>query len=524
MESIHLFYPDKIGNINKDIYGFFIEHIAGMMDGGIFVGEDSDIPNINGIRKELIEKMRQIKTPLLRWGGCTNELYDWRDGIGPRKDRPISMGCSYLHCGKTQVNDFGTHEFSEFCDLVGADKYITLNVAGASPLDAFHWIEYCNGPEGMTSLTKLRAENGSPQPLNIKYWGIGNENNEYGGLMTAEEYSALYNRVVSLSYSVLTDKHKTVASGCTWVVPDYCRRFLKSMSERGLGWGCKRLDGYSLHCYTLSDNADTDFSEEQWYECLNRAKIIERNIKETIYILNEFDPKNKVKIYVDEWGNWSSFGTTDRKPYLFQPGTMRDAVHAAMNLNIFNNYCDYVEVGCLTSLLNYIHSPFLSNGEQLIQTPTFYVFDMMKEHQNAECIRTVTACEKNYELDRIYASASLKDGKTLLTLVNTVYDTSTEVSVNLHNCSFPSTVEMEILSSDDPHNCNTFDDPYKVGLVKKSITASGNTLVVTIPAASVISLRFETPDVSLKKINRTPSYDTIKQEITHYSNCNNIWN
>ena len=527
MESVHLFYPDKIGTINKDIYGFFIEHIGELTEGGIYVGEDSDIPNIHGIRKELVERMREINVPLIRWGGCTNELYDWRDGIGPKEERPVTMGASYRHCGKVQRNDFGTHEFSEFCDLVGADKFITLNVAGGTPLEAFHWIEYCNSARGLTELSKMREKNGSPEPFGIKYWGVGNENNEYGGLMTPDEYSALYNRVTSLSFSLLDENSKTVASGPTWAVSDYSRQFFKSMSERGIGWGCKRLDGYSLHCYTVSDGADTDFTEEQWYACLSEAAIMDRVIQDHINILNDYDPKNHVKLYIDEWGNWTAFHSGQpwfNKPIFKQKGTVREAIHAAMTLNIFNNNCDYVQVGCLTGLINYIHSPFLSNGKQLIETPTYHVFDMMKHHQNAECIRTVCACEKSHGVDRISASASLKDGKTLVTLVNTEYSAEAEISVELHNCEFPENVEVELLSSGDPHDCNSFEEPEKVRTVTTTVSASGKTLVVKLPAASVVSLRFDTPSACLERTERIPSYDKIKQRETHYANGNSIWN
>lgn len=527
MEKVHIFCSEKIGTISKDIYGLFIEHIAALIDGGVWVGENSDIPNINGVRKELIEKLKAINTPVIRWGGCTCEVYDWKEGIGPKEDSPVSMGASYMICGKVQNNDFGTHEFADLCKQCGADAYITLNVAGGTPMDAFHWIEYCNMPQGTTTLAKLREKNGSPEPLNIKYWSVGNENNEYGGLMTPEDYCSVYSRVTSLSLS-LTGECKMIATGPTWSDNYGSRRFFESYNQRGHGWHCKKLDGYSLHYYTFPYGGDTGFTQEDWYLSLAETTYMEKAINDHISLLQEYDPKDHIKLVVDEWGNWTAFnGPRNKgKPFFMQLGSMREAVVAAIGLNIFNNNCDYVMMANLTSMINYIHSLFLAEDDKLIVTPTYYVFDMMKKHQSATCLRTVCAAEMINGVERVLASSSVKDGKALITLVNTHYSEPTETLVELHNNVFPEEISVEILAADDPHMCNSFENPEAVTVKCEKISGGGNELKITLPPASVVCLSFDMKEnENMTEIKRPTPYDRIKtREIPNFHSAHNLWN
>jgi alpha-L-arabinofuranosidase len=492
MDRIHVLYPEKIGVISKNIYGYFVEQISTLVEGGVWVGENSSIPNIRGIRKELVEKLRAVKAPVFRWpGGCTAEVYDWRDGIGPRKSRPVTLAVAYRADGKVQANDFGTHEFIEFCRLCGADPYICLNVAGSPPLESFKWMEYCNMPRGMTTLAKRREKNGSPEPLNIGFWGLGNENGNHGGMMTPEEYCAAYSRVVSISWSILENR-ETFASGPIWNNIDWSRRFFTSYNSRAVGWEGKKLDGYSIHWYSGSDSHDDTFTQEEWYQKLGNAVRTQRIIDDHRAILQEFDPDRHVGLIFDEWGSWTSANRVpsfDRPLYL-QTGTMREALVAAITLNIFNNNCDIVKMANITALINYIHALFLSEGEKLIVTPTYFVFDMMKEHQNAECIRTVCASEIHNGIQQVMASASVKDGKTLLTLVNTSYTESKTMIIELHNSTFSGKAEMVTLSADDPHAHNTFDRPDAVASSSTVVDAEGDELRLTMPAASIVCLRF----------------------------------
>lgn len=527
MDRIHVLYPEKIGIISKNIYGYFIEQIGAMMEGGIWVGEDSGIPNIKGLRKELIEKLRAIKAPVFRWGGCTSEVYDWRTGIGPRETRPVTLGVCYRGNGKVQHNDFGTHEFIDFCRLTGADPYITLNVAGSAPLESYHWMEYCNMPRGATSLAKLREENGSPEPFNVRYWAVGNENNEHGGLMTPEDYCATYCRVVSISHPLLANV-EMVASGPTWGDADASLRFFHDFNRRGLGWGGKRMEGYSLHCYTFADGNDDTFSPEQWYRSLAESNVVQKLIDDHLSILQEFDSQRRIGLFFDEWGHWTTLKSGRQHPsYLQQIGTMREALVAANTLNIFNNNCDIVKMANLTALINYIHSLFNSESEKLIVTPTYHVFDMMKEHQDAACIRTVCASEMRNGVQQVTASASVKAGVTLITLVNSRYDEPTEVTIELHNNRFPEDVVVEILAADDPHAHNTFDNPDAVTLARVVVGAVGHELRLTLPAASVVCVHFDSGaegSIKLQDFARVLPYNIIRKRETNYTSPHNIWN
>lgn len=510
MDRVHVLYREKIGTISKDIYGFFVETIGSLLE-GIYVGEDSDIANEHGIRSALIEKLKKINAPLFRWGGCTNEVYDWRDGIGPKEKRPVTLGLAYAMDNKPQKNDFGTHEFMNLCKLAGADAYITLNIASAPPIDAYHWMEYCNIPRGTTTLAELREKNGSPEPFNVKYFGLGNENNEHGGLMSPEDYAAAYSRVASISYAA-TRNTNLVASGPTWteVNVDWARRFLANFDRRGkfppwydcrtdafaMEWCGRKMDAISIHHYAYDSAADGNgecFTETQWYEALASGMKIEKLVEVYSQIIQEFAPTANTGLAIDEWGLWTTIkggGPWFDKPMLRQVGTMREALVAALTLNVFNNHCDTIKLACLTALTNYIHSLFETRGAEMFVTPTYYVFEMMKEHQNAECVRTVCASETHEGVQRVYASASVKDGKTLVTLVNTCYSQPTDVIVELHNQAFDGDVEMTTLAADDPHAHNSFEHPDAVSSVKSILHACGSELCVTLPAASVVCIRY----------------------------------
>ena len=313
-------------------------------------------------------------------------------------------------------------------------------------------------------------------------------------MMTPEEYCAAYSRVVSISHPLL-ENSEMVASGPTWATIDSSRRFFASFNSRAPGW-CKRLDGYSLHYYSIADGHDDTFTEAEWYQSLFDSIGIQEVIEDHLSILKEFDPKRHVGLFIDEWGHWTTLnsgGPWTEKPMYSQIGTMREALVAAIMLNIFNNYCDVVKMANLTALINYIHCLFVSEDEKLIVTPTYHVFNMMKEHQNAACIRTVCASETHNGLQRVTASASVKAGKTLLTLVNTQYSDPVDVTVELHNGLFPADIRIETLVADDPHASNTFENPSAVCAVREftSAGAGGHELQLTLPAASVVCLSYQ---------------------------------
>lgn len=493
MNKIHLLYPEKLGTINPNIYGHFSEHIGGVIYDGIWVGEDSDIPNIHGFRKELVEKFKAINPPVLRWpGGCFAETYDWRDGIGPKEKRPTTVNWWYNNDGRLESNQVGTHEFVEFCRLVGAKPYFAANATSTTPLEVRNWIEYCNFPQGSTSLAKLREENGDAQPLNVEYWGIGNENWGGGGNMVPEDYAATYRKYAMIAQSV-GKGCKFVACGPNGNDLEWTRKFFNKYFDKDVNAGVygNKLEGYSMHYYCGTAGTATEFTKDEWYELLERAAFMEDILVNQRKILDTYDPERKIGIIVDEWGCWHKDGSGPSKGgNLFeQQSTMRDAVVAAMTLNIFNNHCDKLIMANVAQLVNNLHSLFLSQGDKMVETPNYYVFDMMKEHQGAEAVKTVLETAQNGGVDQISVSASVKDGKTLVTIANTSYDEEAEVELDLYGGNFSGTAQKTVLSA-KPDAYNTFDAPETVVPKTEEISAAGDKLTLTLPAASVTCIRF----------------------------------
>lgn len=492
MNTVHILYPEHIGTINPNIYGHFSEHIGGVFYDGIWVGEDSKVPNIHGFRKELVELFAKIKPPVLRWpGGCFAETYDWRDGIGPREKRPTTVNWWYNDDGRLESNQVGTHEFVEFCSLVGAKPYFAANATTTTPMEIRNWMEYCLFPEGSTTLAQLRGQNGSPAPFDIPYWGLGNENWGGGGNMTPEDYAAVYRKYAMVCDSVARSR-AFVACGPNGNSLDWTRRFFQKLFDGldGHPNNCK-IDGYAVHYYCGTAGTATQFTKEQWYELLTKAAYMEDIIVQQRGVMDSYDPQRRIGMVVDEWGCWHQGGSGPSKGYnLFeQQSTMRDAVVAGMTLNIFNNHCDKVMMANVAQLVNNLHSLFLAGGDQLVATPNYYVFAMMKDHQGAGGLRTVVEAEQAGNIAQVSASASVKDGKTLVTLVNTSYDQEAEVRLALQGGGFAGDGELVCLSA-KPDAYNTFEDPQAVRPVSSKVALNGSEAVVTLPAASVCCLRF----------------------------------
>ncbi len=489
MNKVHILYPEKLGTIAPEIYGHFSEHIGGVIYDGIWVGEDSKIPNINGFRKELVEKFRELSPPVLRWpGGCFAETYDWHDGIGEPDKRPTTVNWWYHNDGRFESNRFGTHEFIEFCRLVGAKPYFAANSTSVTPFQIRNWMEYCGFPSG-TALSRERAKNGSPEPFDIPYWGIGNENWGGGGTMTPEEYCAVYRKYATVCASV-ENRAWFIACGPNGADYNWTRRFFENFYGYTSPSSCK-LDGFSMHYYCGTAGLATEFTEREWYELLIKAARIEEILQRHRAAMDSYDPERKVKLIIDEWGCWhrEGSGPSKGKNLFEQQVTMRDAAVTGLTLNIFNNNCDKVKMANAAQLINNIHTMFLSQGEKLITTPNFHVYSMMKAHQGAACLRTVAESGENGGLPILSASASEKDGKTTLTLVNTSYSSPSETEITLYGGRFAPVAEMTVLAA-SPAAHNTFENPDAVAPVKREITAGGDKLTVTLPAASVVTLSF----------------------------------
>ena len=494
MNNLYIFSPEKIGTISPNIYGHFAEHLGGVIYDGMWVGESSNVPNIKGFRAELVEKLKAINPPILRWpGGCFAETYDWRDGIGPRDKRPVRLNWWTTHGDRREPNEVGTDEFVYFCRLIGAEPYIAANVTTLKPLDIRDWIDYCNSPRGTTTYAKLREQNGNPEPFGVKYWGVGNETWGGGGNMTAEVYAHEYRRYAMIMSN--TDPSiKLIGSGANANDFSWTKRFMEVFSTSD-----KIMSYFSLHYYCWGSGNPVAFNTNEWYQQLVQAAGIENCLRRHWNYICGFGMEKYAKLCIDEWGAWHPEGSGPSKGYnLFeQQSSMRDAMVAALTLNIFNNNCDKVAIAAVAQLVNCLHSLFLASGPNLITTPTYHVFDMYKGHQGGEAVKTVVDNNEDItftspvngresHINKLSYSASIKDGKLTLTVANLSHDTSEVLQLVPIGIKLAGTAQIGILTHSDYHAHNTFEDPENVKAEYKSIDISDG--VLTIPAASIIAL------------------------------------
>ena len=479
MKEVHLMYSQAKGKIAPEIYGHFTEHIGGVVYDGIWVGKDSHIPNINGFRKEIIDKLRAINAPVIRWpGGCFAETYDWRDGIG--KKRPVRISWWTKWDGRYEANEVGTHEFMDFCEAVGASAYFAANLTSVSALHIRDWMDYCLSPQGATTLALEREENGHPQPFNIPFWGVGNENWGGGGNMTPEYYANEYRRYVTVMENA-APKVAFFACGANGTDFYWTQKVAENI-------GHVRADGYAMHFYCGSAGDCVDFTPEEWTKQLLQASQMEDIIKENWRIICANHMQQKLKLVIDEWGCWHPDGSgPSRGKNLFeQQSTMRDAMVTALTLNIFNNNCEKIKMANVAQLVNNLHALFLARGDDCITTPTYHVFDMYREHQGAQAIAVTVTDNDTFEKS-ISVSASVKDGKTLVTIGNLSCVEDAQLLLSGVGADIPERAEAVLLYHEDMHAHNTFDDPQKVVPTHMDLDL---TKPIVIPKAAILAIRF----------------------------------
>lgn len=483
----------SLGEISPMIYGHFAEHIGGVYYDGLWVGEDSKVENVRGFRKALIDSFKKICPPVLRWpGGCFAESYDWRDGIGPRENRPERVNWWYSFDHRTESNHVGTHEFLDFCEMVGAEPYFAANMTSTTPLHIRNWVEYVNFPENLTTLTRERAQNGHPAPFNVRFWGIGNENWGGGGQMSPEMCMREYMKYTAVINSLDRGNLNFITCGANGHDVEWTRRIMtewaKTKYHEAPTWGM------SVHYYCGTAGTPQDFTPDQWYELLFKADFMRRIVDDHRAAMDEFDPDRKIALVVDEWGCWHKDGTGPSKGYnLFeQQSSMRDAVVAAMTLNIFNNRCDVVKMANVAQLCNNLHSLYLAGGEHFVETPNYHVFDMFKTHQGAKHINTRVKCEvlerEGYRpLETVSASASQKDGKVTITLANLSGEEEAVITLSAAGGVLPEQGTITILSHEDLHAVNDFENPVRVVPETRKILL-GETKEIRLPKGAVASL------------------------------------
>lgn len=476
--------------IPAEIYGQFAEHLGRCIYDGIWVGPDSDIPNINGYRKDLVEALKELKVPVLRWpGGCFADEYHWMDGIGPKENRPMMINNNWG--GTVEDNSFGTHEFFNLCELLECEPYLSGNVGSGSVEELAKWVEYITAEGG--TLAELRAKNGRKEPWSLKYLGVGNESWGCGGNMLPEYYSDLYRRYATYCRNYDGNVLYKVASGAS----DYDYNWTKVLMDR-IG---NQMHGVSLHYYTVkgwegSKGSATDFDTDWWYNMVSKAVEVEEVIENHKAIMNAYDPEGKVDLLLDEWGTWFDVEPGTNPGHLYQQNTMRDAMVAAMSLNIFHRHTDRLKMANIAQIVNVLQAMILTKGNEMVLTPTYHVFRMYNVHQNAQYVPTeCNAADMVAPSGRIMPEVSVTaskdaDGKLHVSIANPVVDKAQTLVLSFDDLN-PKNVTGEVLAAPTIQSYNDFGK--EPAVAPKPFTAfkkNGKTLTVTVPAASVVALNF----------------------------------
>ena len=499
MATLYINEKKKKGRIEPEIYGHFSEHLGRCIYEGLYVKEDSGIPNKNGMRTDVVEALKEMQIPVLRWpGGCFADEYHWKDGIGPKETRKRMINTHWG--GVVEDNSFGTHEFFELCEQLGCKTYVNGNVGSGTVQEMSEWVEYMTF-DGVSPMAQLRKENGHEKPWKVDYFGVGNENWGCGGNMTPEYYANLYRRYQT--YVRHYDSAAPIQKICggpnvddtNWTkkVLDTCYASPNNPSAHGF------MDGLSLHYYVHPGGWDkkgsaTDFDEKTWYLTMEKALYIEELINMHSRIMDEFDPEKKIGLMVDEWGCWFDVEPGTNPGFLYQQSTMRDALVAAVSLNIFNRHCDRVKLACIAQMVNVLQSVVLTEGDKMILTPTYHVFHMYRHHQGAQLLDselagTETAGVGESSVPALQESVSMQeDGTVIVTIANMSVEKSYPVDLVFMEKK-PESAEARILTN-EMHAKNTFEEP---DVVKEEdfdgVTLTERGASFTIPACSVVSLR-----------------------------------
>ncbi len=473
------------GTINRNIYGHFSEHLGRCIYGGLYVGEDSDIPNVNGMRSDVVAALRAIDIPVLRWpGGCFADTYHWRDGVGPKAGRPSIVNTNWG--GVTEDNSFGTHEFLELCRQLGCKPYISGNVGSGTVQEMSDWIEYCT-MGGVSPMAALRRANGQDAPWDVPYWGIGNEAWGCGGNMRAEYYADLCRQYAT--YMRVYDPARPIykiASGAN--TDDYA--WTKTVAERAGGL----LDAISLHYYTIPTGewqhkgAAAAFGTAEYYASLRRALFIDELVENHSRVMRAVCKDRKLGLVVDEWGVWCDVEEGTHPGFLYQQNSMRDALIAAVSLNIFNDHCDTVVMANIAQTVNVLQSMILTEGDRMLLTPTYHVFGLYKGHQGArqvECYaQTKLVGPEADAVPQLHASASQNaEGDLLLTVANLDEAQSCPVECIVPGMSARA-IEALVLAGDARAH-NTFDAPQAVQPRPLAVTRAADGFTATLPPCSV---------------------------------------
>lgn len=474
--------------INRNLYGHFSEHLGRCIYNGVFVGEDSPIPNEKGMRTDVVEALRHIRVPVLRWpGGCFADEYHWKDGIGPKESRKRMVNTNWG--GVTEDNSFGTHEFLEFCRQVGCEPYINGNMGSGTVQEMSEWVEYMTS-DAISPMAELRRQNGQEEPWKIRYFGVGNESWGCGGNMRPSYYADEFRRYQTFLRNYGENKLYKIACGPN--VDDY------TWTDTVMEIAGRYMDAITLHYYTLP-NDDWDhkgsalvFNREEYYRTLRKALRMEELLQKHIQIMDRRDPEKRVGLIVDEWGAWYDVEPGTNPGFLYQQNTMRDALVAAATLNIFNQHSDRVVMANIAQLVNVLQSVILTEGDKMVKTPTYHVFDLYKEHQDATLvysqIETASTGTETEQVPQISVSVSMDEQGVLHATLANLSDEEADLAELVFVNFVPTSVEGEVLCG-KPADHNDFTAPDAVHLKPLTdVRVENGRVLARMPACSVARL------------------------------------
>jgi alpha-N-arabinofuranosidase len=481
-------HADRPGaHVNRELFGQFAEHLGAGIYGGIWVGESSRIPNTHGYRNDVVQALRHIKVPVIRWpGGCFADEYNWREGVGPRNQRPVKIN---THWGKVEEpNSFGTHEFMDFAELVGAAAYVSGNVGSGSPREMAEWVEYMTSPAG--SLAAERERNGRKEPWKVAFFGLGNELWGCGGSMRPEYAADVTRRYATFVKAPAGVKIMKMASG-----PSDANYTWTEVMMRDAG---RQIDGIGLHYYTIPGTwahkgSATKFDESAWAKTLAATLRMDDYITQHSTVMDKYDPQKRVWLGVDEWGAWYDVEPGTNPGFLYQQNSLRDALIAAINFNIFVKHAERVKMANIAQMINVLQAMILTKDEKMVLTPTYHVFDLYKVYQDSTSL-PVELKSPLYNKDAsaipaVSASAVRDaDGKIHIGLVNT--DPNRSIAVATHITGFaPKRLEGRIVTAAAINSYNTFDQPSTVAPQPfHDASMEGDTLKIVLPPKSVVML------------------------------------
>ncbi len=495
--------------IDRNIYGHFAEHLGRCIYDGFWVGEDSSIPNTRGIRNDIVKALKDIKIPNLRWpGGCFADEYHWKDGIGPKENRAKIINTHWG--GVVENNHFGTHEFFDLCELLGTEPYICGNLGSGTVHEMQEWVEYMTF-DGESPMANLRRANGRDKAWKLKFFGIGNENWGCGGRMRAEYYADEYRRYSLYVRDYTSDPIYKIAAG-----PRGDNYHWTDVMMREAGYF---MDGLALHYYTrvrdhsiVIENPDgnkiylkkpnavrgsaVDFDESEWFAIMKAAYFTEELVSKHSAIMDRYDPEKRVALIVDEWGTWFDVEPGTNPGFLYQQNTLRDAVSAAISLNIFNNHSDRVRMTNIAQTINVLQAPILTEGAKMVLTPTYHVFDMFKVHQDATYlpleIKTNEYGYMDEKLPQVSSSASVDEkGVIHVSLCNISINEAAEVNCNLEGLK-AERISGKVLASSAMNAYNTFGNPEQLKPMEfTNCSICGKGFNAVLPPMSVVVLAIE---------------------------------